>query len=582
MHDKSQTTAIGLEFRLFSLGECDTFHVQRSWKANDKTATNETLHVYKNGSLDKTLIAAWDDFIDTIIPVSIANLFFFDGEKISEVATPSGITSLLKVGIQSLLGINILNQLYDDLGQLIKAKSKSNNSIEYDTQLQEIEKNIAGITNQIDDVQGEIKQNESILESYEGRLKSIETAFEKSGARLFSNRKEVEKSLVDALESVQEIETTLLDFASSALPLALVSKKISKLQTQATEERSAINATHILSILRERDRKTLELLSSIPQDKLLQVEEYFNSEQSKYSSLSERNTILNLSTEIEGQLHDLPRTLKQLLSSTRQEIEEYQSASIKLGEAQRLKDMVPSEKNVVSIIKKREDLLKELESVKEHLEQLRRQKGQLDGTSAYRKQERDRILRLMANEQKSETVDGRTVRYAQIARAKIETLTQSVLENSREHLQSLIVDSLRSLLRKHAFISDLKIDPSEFSLILAGPQGQTLILDRLSAGERQLIVIAILWGLAKASGRPLPLIIDTPLGRLDSQHRENLLEYYLPDASHQTILLVTDTEITDSDFSTIEEFTSRYYSLDYDDTSFSSNITELNIKANHD
>jgi DNA sulfur modification protein DndD len=45
------------------------------------------------------------------------------------------------------------------------------------------------------------------------------------------------------------------------------------------------------------------------------------------------------------------------------------------------------------------------------------------------------------------------------------------------------------------------------------------------------------------SGRRLPIAIDTPLGRLDSSHRGNLIEKYFPSASHQVILLSTDTEI---------------------------------------
>ena len=49
--------------------------------------------------------------------------------------------------------------------------------------------------------------------------------------------------------------------------------------------------------------------------------------------------------------------------------------------------------------------------------------------------------------------------------------------------------------------------------------------------------------MASASGRQLPVAIDTPLGRLDSEHRNHLVERYFPPASHQVLLLSTDTEI---------------------------------------
>ena len=53
----------------------------------------------------------------------------------------------------------------------------------------------------------------------------------------------------------------------------------------------------------------------------------------------------------------------------------------------------------------------------------------------------------------------------------------------------------------------------------------------------------MLWALGRTSGRPLPVIIDTPLARLDSDHRRLLVENYFPQASHQVILLSTDTEV---------------------------------------
>jgi DNA sulfur modification protein DndD len=89
---------------------------------------------------------------------------------------------------------------------------------------------------------------------------------------------------------------------------------------------------------------------------------------------------------------------------------------------------------------------------------------------------------------------------------------------------------------------------------------------RLSAGEKQLLAIAFLWGLARLSGRKIPVAIDTPLGRLDSSHRTNLLERYFPVASDQVILLSTDTEIGEKERQQLRDMDaiSREYLLKYD------------------
>ena len=75
----------------------------------------------------------------------------------------------------------------------------------------------------------------------------------------------------------------------------------------------------------------------------------------------------------------------------------------------------------------------------------------------------------------------------------------------------------------------------------------------LSAGEKQLMVISLLWALAKCSKRKLPVIIDTPLSRLDSNHRETLIKSYFPNASEQTIILSTDSEITSDYYMMMKE-----------------------------
>ena len=84
----------------------------------------------------------------------------------------------------------------------------------------------------------------------------------------------------------------------------------------------------------------------------------------------------------------------------------------------------------------------------------------------------------------------------------------------------------------------------------------------------------MLWGLAKTSGRPLPMIIDTPLGRLDSNHRHRLIEHYFPYASHQVIVLSTDTELDQKNFKILRPHVSHAYHLVYDQIKGSTNAKE--------
>src|SRR6185503_782893 len=95
-------------------------------------------------------------------------------------------------------------------------------------------------------------------------------------------------------------------------------------------------------------------------------------------------------------------------------------------------------------------------------------------------------------------------------------------------------------------------------------QGRTLPKAQLSAGEKQIYAIAMLWALAKVSGRPLPIIVDTPLARLDSDHRRLLVQEYFPAASHQVIILSTDTEVDQTYFAGLRRSISHAYHLNFD------------------
>src|SRR5690606_31124027 len=108
------------------------------------------------------------------------------------------------------------------------------------------------------------------------------------------------------------------------------------------------------------------------------------------------------------------------------------------------------------------------------------------------------------------------------------------------------------------------VDAQTFTVRLLDAEGRELQPNRLSAGERQIIAVATIWAILRASGRPLPLVIDTPLGRLDSLHRNALIDRFFSSASHQVVLLATDTEIDETSYQRLHPSVRRHYQITYD------------------
>jgi DNA sulfur modification protein DndD len=114
-------------------------------------------------------------------------------------------------------------------------------------------------------------------------------------------------------------------------------------------------------------------------------------------------------------------------------------------------------------------------------------------------------------------------------------------------------------------VERIHIEPASFGVTLFDEAGHALSKERLSEGEKQIFAISVLWGLARASAHPLPAIIDTPMARLDTAHRGYLVERYFPHASHQVVILSTDTEVDRHYYHALEPHIARAYHLGYDE-----------------
>jgi DNA sulfur modification protein DndD len=132
---------------------------------------------------------------------------------------------------------------------------------------------------------------------------------------------------------------------------------------------------------------------------------------------------------------------------------------------------------------------------------------------------------------------------AKKARQALDEYLAKLTATKVAQLENATMECFSQLCRKGDLVHKIHIDPRTFAVELADSAGRRVPKAELSAGEKQIYAISVLWALGRVSGRPLPMLIDTPLGRLDTLHRKNLVANYFPVASHQVIILSTDTEV---------------------------------------
>ena len=141
-----------------------------------------------------------------------------------------------------------------------------------------------------------------------------------------------------------------------------------------------------------------------------------------------------------------------------------------------------------------------------------------------------------------------------------------------DELADKMTECFKKIIAKDGLIKKIDIDHKTLEFHYYNKNDQEIDHRMLSSGEKQMLVIAMLWALGICSKSEFPLIIDTPLARLDSVHRSSLIENYFPKASEQVIILSTDQEITRQDYLALKKYVGKEYTLIYDEETMSSSI----------
>jgi len=176
-----------------------------------------------------------------------------------------------------------------------------------------------------------------------------------------------------------------------------------------------------------------------------------------------------------------------------------------------------------------------------------------------------RDLRKLLEEMKNKDNLSTRLKMVMKVQSALDEYHKTLEEEKTKEFSKLFLESYNQIARKKNVFEKIKVDPKDYSVILYKKGNKKIPKSHLSAGEKQIYAIAVLWTLTKISRRPLPFIIDTPLGRLDLDHRDNLIQNFFPEASHQLIILSTDTEVDKRYMNQLKPKIIRTYNLNYQD-----------------
>jgi DNA sulfur modification protein DndD len=225
-----------------------------------------------------------------------------------------------------------------------------------------------------------------------------------------------------------------------------------------------------------------------------------------------------------------------------------------------------------------------IQPLQEQLQQLYRELGRLEvqeeGASAEEKRLTFHLERVAGSKRRVreqianiETNEDR-IKLAARVQQLLDDYYQKLVARKLAQLEAQMVKRLNQLSRKRNFIERVAIDPVSFTITLYRA-GRPFPRAQLSAGEDQIFAIATLWALREVSGRPLPVIIDTPLSRLDDVHRQTILGEFMNQVGQQVIILATTVEIDEKTVAFMRPALSRAYLLEADSTTIQISETPL-------
>ncbi|WP_084243800.1 DNA sulfur modification protein DndD [Planomicrobium okeanokoites] len=553
---------IKLHFTLVDGYEKTDYLLYRHWRFRNNTL-KESFDLVANGHhLSDQEKEFFQSKLKEVMPPQLLDLCLFDGEEISRIVNEDLLSSYLKKLSKVVFNLDIFETLETDL------EAYSNQSVDlkkmeiaekelYELNIREKELK-ERIFNSLDKVQLLRSQQDSLNDEY----KQYKNDFEKNGGLAKSVREEILKK-INTLELERKQNTeSIKEFVSSSLPFHLTHHLLDDVRNQISSEESLhfaevldrkLNNKQLKKILSslehpisETSLKTLKegLLSSIKPKRNLQL--------IHGASFSESSLVENVYIKTEKNSASI---YVEKLASNKEKLQELKSLREKL----KINDTT---NEFSTMIQSMETLQGEIAVITEDLRTEETLLSKLNSQITQVNLGLEKVQQLLKDREKTSSSFLESQKIIALSRRFREIQLQKKLQQVQFEASLM----LKRILRKHNYVSSILIDSKTYEVKLLDNDKEFLEKSTLSAGEKQILLISLIWAIFKCSQRKVPFIFDTLLGRLDKTHKASVLREFIPNTGRQAIILSTDTEIDKTHYNILKEHIAQEYMLDFDVT----------------
>jgi len=571
----STRAAVTIEFDFVQAGVRHVYEVTRSWIASNATAASieVSLDLKQDGQrLDDLDHSHWDDFLRELIPPGLSQLFFFDGERIQRLAEEQDSEELGR-SVKSLLNLDLVERLSADLQIYVAKEAKAAAGANDREEIGRLE----GLRQELTDRSERLLAERANLQSTQldriaSTIVTLEQKLRSEGSELAKVRDAFVFEKSQLLLANRQDEERLRELTAGTLPFTLCPTLLAELRetlivasdrmTPVTRKRVVSATSSVLkrfasgaldgseTLDRRARRRAADILSRAMRVALKDSPNGRTVKGVDHLSPSDRSRLLSW---IETALRDVVPEAKRVRDRLERSTRRLQKIEISLAQA-------PTDDALKIAVAELNDAHQRLgaaqhkaKSLDDDLAQIRREIADVE-----------RGLNVLNGKLQEGQKREERVAVVRRSQAALKEYLIAVTDLKLRQLEREVTQCFGAICRKGDLVHQIRIHPESFEIVLLDRRGQVIPKERLSAGEKQVFAVALLWALGRTSGRPLPVIIDTPLARLDSEHRKLLIERYFPSASHQVLVLSTDTEVDEKAFAVLEPFVSHAYHLQYD------------------